>query len=676
MLGEEAGARLHGLRPAKLVRFDRHARAHRVAIAEAAGQAYGDRRTPLLEVIAEQAQLRHRARGHHRQIGIAVLVVVEDREGATILVEVEANRCRDVVEAALAVVAQEHVPLVAGDRAMDQELVDGAPGVVVGSARDTREGRPRHHLAPEEAVQVLRVRFARQHAVHDVEVLRSVAVEVERVGGPGPAAHLGPGLQAHVLESAVAPVPEEGVASGVAPVEPAYVRGGIGHESGLRRHALAAVTPHVARIDVEAAVAVVIGPGRGEVIAVVPHVEAGFVGGLDEATVAVVPEEHAGRAVAGVVVGHGGACLVLARAVVERIDAQVEIEEAVAVVVGHRHRHGRALESPVEAERVGDAGESALSVVQEEDRSRAQAEDEVLVAVVVHVGEEGLRRVVEDGQARPLRRVLEGAVTPGPVEPVGKPRRLGDVEVLEAVAVGIADRDTVVAVRVPGQHAVDRRAPGIEARGELASERVGSSQGGRGDLGENWKWGAAAEVRDRRPFVHAPAIRAAAPMHAPGPRPFDAPGIRALTRDVVAHVGARQALLPVHLDGGDQELGDRDLAEFVHELAQLLGKGARARYEVQGRRAAPKDLKRGVPVGGHLVDGLEATAPERRRQHEVHHVGGATGARPQPPAELGQARGQLGGLLLLRKRVGAGSEGRQERLHDVGRPELGPVVEG
>ncbi len=65
------------------------------------------------EVVAEEAKLRRRARRHQDQVRVAVAVVVEQREGAAVLVEVEPHRAGDLVEAAAAVVAQKHVPLVA-----------------------------------------------------------------------------------------------------------------------------------------------------------------------------------------------------------------------------------------------------------------------------------------------------------------------------------------------------------------------------------------------------------------------------------------------------------------------------------------------------------------------------------------------------------------------------------
>ncbi len=688
VLGEEAGARVHLLRPAKPVRLDGHLRADRVPVARHPGpreggggadEAHGEGRPALLEVVSEEAQLGRGAGGQQHEVRVAVPVEVQDGEGPPVLVEVEPDRTRDVVESSLAVVAQEHVPVVAGDRVLDHEPVQGPPGVVVGSAGGLGQRRPRHDAAPEHPVQVLLAGLAGHHAVHGVEVLPPVAVEVQGAGRPGPAAHVHPGRQGHVLEGAVAPVPEERVAPRVVAVERADVRRGVGHEVGARRHPETAVAPHLAAVDVEAAVAVVVEeedahpgrvvldarlrrhvlephlpvaepevvvqvlppevvrhhevrppvavvvpPGGGEAEAVVPRVEAHLAGDLDEAAVAVVPEEHVGGAVHRVVIGRGCPRLRLARAVVVGVDAQVEIEEAVAVVVGDRHRHGRALELLLEAEGAGLAGEPALSVVEEEDRSRADDDDQVLVAVVVHVGEERVLRVLQEAEARLLRRVLEGAVAPGPVETVGKPVRLGDVDVVETVAVGVPDRDAVVAVRVAGEPRVHRGHPGVEPDAELAAEGVVSSQGGRGDLGEDRGRGAAAEMLGRRPLDHAPAGSGAPPPQAPVPQPLDAHGVLARPHEVVAHVGRRERLVPVQVEGGDQELGDRDLPEVLEQQAQLPPERTGVQDQVRGHRAGPEDLERGRPGHGRL----SSTGRSRPPRNEGARRKSATRAAP------------------------------------------------
>ena len=212
-----------------------------------------ERRAPRREVVPEHAQLRRLPRRHHREIRVAVTIEIEDGERSAVLIEVEPDRSRDVVEPAAAVVAEEHVALAAGDRSRDQQLVDRAPRIVVRRALDAGERRARHDLPPEEALEIvspataLRAQrgalgeaLARQHAVDDVEVLPSVAVEVERVGRPRPAAHLGARLDRLVLEAAVAAVAEERVAARVAPIERADLGRRVGHEGGRRGHAQAA----------------------------------------------------------------------------------------------------------------------------------------------------------------------------------------------------------------------------------------------------------------------------------------------------------------------------------------------------------------------------------------------------------------------------------------------------
>ena len=71
-------------------------------------------------------------------------------------------------------------------------------------------------------------------------------------------------------------------------------------------------------------------------------------------------------------------------------------------------------------------------------------QDQVLIAVVVDVREERLRRAVENREPGGLGDVLEGAVAVVAKEPVGQAVGLRHVQVVEAVAVGVAHRDAVV----------------------------------------------------------------------------------------------------------------------------------------------------------------------------------------------------------------------------------------
>jgi hypothetical protein len=81
--------------------------------------------------------------------------------------------------------------------------------------------------------------------------------------------------------------------------------------------------------------------------------------------VAIVAEERVGRAVHRIVVRSRRAGLVLAHPDEIAIGAEVEVEEAVTVVVGQCRRRERALQRPLEPERVRVAREAALAVVAE-----------------------------------------------------------------------------------------------------------------------------------------------------------------------------------------------------------------------------------------------------------------------------------------------------------------------
>ena len=115
MLRDEAGAGLHHLGQAQAIGHNRDPGPDRVPVARArAHESHGQGSVLVSEVVAKDAQLRRRARGHHHEVRVAVALEVEDRKGAAVLVEVEARAARDVHEPAVTVVAQENVPLVLG----------------------------------------------------------------------------------------------------------------------------------------------------------------------------------------------------------------------------------------------------------------------------------------------------------------------------------------------------------------------------------------------------------------------------------------------------------------------------------------------------------------------------------------------------------------------------------
>ena len=253
------------------------------------------------------------------------------------------------------------------------------------------------------------------------------------------------------------------------------------------------------------AVVVVVRPGCGEMVAVVSGLEPGLLRDLDKAAPPVVAEEDARRTVARVVVRRGCPRFLLAGAEKVRIDAEIKIEKAVAVVVGHRDGGQDALQRLTEAKGVRDVREAAFAIIDEEQRLRPGGEHEVLVAVVLDVDEQRLRRVVEHAESRTLRHVLERRITPGPEETIGKAGRLSDVEIFQPVAIGISNRYAMMAVRIACQHRIERGHPRVEIGTELPAERIVAAKDRGGHFREDRAAGAAGEMRSCRPFGYLPS---------------------------------------------------------------------------------------------------------------------------------------------------------------------------
>jgi hypothetical protein len=146
-----------------------------------------------------------------------------------------------------------------------------------------------------------------------------------------------------------------------------------------------------------------------------------------------------------------------------------------------------------------------LAIVEEQQRVGRGRHDEILIAVVVDVDKQRLRRVIEDADARLVRDVLERRVAAIAVEAIGQSGRLSDVQIVESISVRIADRDALMAVRVACQDRVERRHPRVEIDVELPAERVVAAERRRRDLGEDRASRAADQMRLRRPSNDLPA---------------------------------------------------------------------------------------------------------------------------------------------------------------------------
>ena len=448
------------------------------------------------------------------------------------------------------------------------------------------------------------------------------------------------------------------------------------------------LAPEVVRDEqVGPAVLVVIGPRRREAEAVIALVQAHVGGRLDEAAVAVVAEEHARGAVARVVVGRGRAGLVLAHPDEVPVRAQVEVEEAVLVIVGERTRGESSLQAVLEPEGGRVAREAALAVVDEQHRARSGEEDQVLVAVVVHVGEERLRRALEHGDAGRVGHVRERAVAIVAEEPVRQAFGLADVDVVEAVAVEVADRQPLVPhAAARHEEPVEARGPLLLSRDELAPERGVPAESRLGLLAEDRLRRAAAQVRQDRPLRDAPGgVGAAPPAHLPAADTLGHSSAPGRADEVEAHGRADERVRPPrHLDRRDQELGCLKRLEVGDECFELSLEGATVADRLRREGAGTEDLELRARAERDLVGGSETAALELGGEERLHGVTRAGRALAQARAQLSEPDREFLGFLLLGKGVASGREvllrcqerGRHAPLRviaiDLRRRRLGP----
>ena len=185
-------------------------------------------------------------------------------------------------------------------------------------------------------------------------------------------------------------------------------------------------------------------------------------------------------------VGSRVAVLILAPEV--DVGAQVEVDLAVAIVVGRSHAGEGSLGRGCEPKGTRAVAEPARSVVDEQQRPAGSQRDEILDSRVAQVEKQGLAGVVEDSYASFVGAIQPATVFDAAIEPVRQAPGLANVNLVPSVPIDISDRDALVAVHIDARRGIQLRAPvrnslgqlladawrGIEQiRGHVAEERLG-----------------------------------------------------------------------------------------------------------------------------------------------------------------------------------------------------------
>src|SRR5215471_14807859 len=166
------------------------------------------------------------------------------------------------------------------------QFVDGIPSALVAFRRDGRFWRFGNHLPPEEARHVSLIE-AGNVAIRDIEVRKTVVVEVPGIGGPRPTAHFSPGPL--VLELAVSQVPIQRIAEHMPSIQSTSLLRLFAVKVRLPPNTHPASHPHAGRVNSWMPVIIVIEPAG--VQAGTDIVDTRFRGNCRERSVSIISVE-------------------------------------------------------------------------------------------------------------------------------------------------------------------------------------------------------------------------------------------------------------------------------------------------------------------------------------------------------------------------------------------------
>ena len=158
------------------------------------------------------------------------------------------------------------------------------------------------------------------------------------------------------------------------------------------------------------------------------------------------------------------------------IEAEINVEASVAVVVGDRCVGECSLRRPRELKGVPLDRERAVSLIEKEQRAPATHHQQVLQPLVPKIGEERARSAVQHSDAGLFCHVFKSPVALVSIKPVRQSCRLADVKIVEAIVVIVAGRHAVVAVHIDAARAIEHRTPVIGAAKHLTFVRLHSAK--------------------------------------------------------------------------------------------------------------------------------------------------------------------------------------------------------
>src|ERR1700722_20276608 len=230
---------------------------------------------------------------------------------------------------------------------------------------------------------------------------------------------------------------------------------------------LAAEIVHYVKIG--PAIAVVVAPAATKAVASIVLIQSGFLRHVAECAVALVAHQEVRRTILSGIIGQW--IFVLIRATVINVEAEINVQPTVAIIVGDGGSCERSLRRVRELESIRLLPEPAVSFVHEKQGATRAHDNQVLTAIVVEIGKQRARGLVEDTDSGRFRNIFERAVSAIAIKAVGQPSGLANVEIVESATVNIGYGHAIVAVDINATRAVEYRAPIVRAMNNLLAIR-------------------------------------------------------------------------------------------------------------------------------------------------------------------------------------------------------------
>src|SRR5882724_5641383 len=168
--------------------------------------------------------------------------------------------------------------------------------------------------------------------------------------------------------------------------------------------------------------------------------------------------------------------MILIQSQVVAINAKINIQARVAIIVSDRRAGECALRRTRKLKRIAFERKFAVALIAKEQGAAPADDQKILKPLVFKIREQRAGRSVQDANTRFFRNIFECSIATVVVQPVGKSSRLADIEIVETIVVKIACRQAIVSVHIDAARAIHDGAPMVDAIRKMISVRFRSPE--------------------------------------------------------------------------------------------------------------------------------------------------------------------------------------------------------